>query len=86
MTRDVREEFTGSYSAFKEKQDIAGRDKWYAPMHPVDPNTLGMKWMKEHQCSYKNMQIEFWLFLRPLTDGGEEHTHQLARRLLSVWH
>ena len=24
--------------------------------------------------------------LRPLTDGSEEHTHQLACRLLSVWH
>ena len=32
------------------------------------------------------MQLEFWLLLRPLTNGDEEPTHQLARRLLSVWH
>ena len=86
MTRDVREEFAGSYSTFKEKQDIAGKDQSYAPMHPVDPNTQGMKWMKEYQHSYRDVQLEFWLLLRPLTDGGEEHTRQLARRLLSVWH
>ena len=72
--------------SFKEKQDIAGRDKWCAPMHPVDPNTLGMKWMKGRQRSYKNMQLEFWLLLRPLMDAGKEHTLQLAHRLLSVWH
>ena len=86
MTQDVREEFTGSYSTFKEKQDIAGKDQSYTPMCPVDPNTQGMKWMKECQCSYRDVQLEFWLLLRPLTDGDEEHTHQLARRLLSVWH
>ena len=86
MTRDVREEFRGSYSAYKEKQDIAERNQSYAPMHPVDPNTQGMKWMKERQRSYKDIQLEFWLLLRPLTDGSEERTHQLARRLLSVWH
>ena len=86
MTWDVREEFRGSYSAYKEKQDIAERNQSYAPTHPVDPNTQGMKWMKECQCSYKDIQLEFWLLLRPLTDGSEEHTHQLAHRLLSVWH
>ena len=31
MTQDVREEFAGSYSTFKEKQDIAGKDQSYAP-------------------------------------------------------
>ena len=86
MTWDVREEFVGSYSAFKEKQDIAGKDQLCAPMRPVDPNTQGMKWMKECQRSYRDVQLEFWLLLRPLMDGGEEHTHQLAHRLLSVWH
>ena len=86
MTRDVREEFRGSYSAYKEKQDIAERDQLYAPMRLVDPNTQGMKWMKERQCSYKDIQLEFWLLLRPLTDRSEECTHQLACRLLSVWH
>ena len=45
-----------------------------------------MKWMKEHQCSYCDVQLDFWLLLRPLTDGGEESTCQLAHRLLSVWH
>ena len=86
MTQDVREEFRGLYSAYKEKQDIAERNQSYAPTYPVDPNTQGMKWMKERQHSYKDIQLEFWLLLRPLTDGSEERTHQLARRLLSVWH
>ena len=86
MTQDVREEFRGSYSTYKEKQDSAERDQSYAPTRPVDPNTQGMKWMKECQHSYKDIQLEFWLLLRPLTDGSEEHTRQLARRLLSVWH
>ena len=53
MTWDVREEFVGSYSAFKEKQGIAGKDQLCAPTHPVDPNTQGMKWMKECQHSYR---------------------------------
>ena len=86
MTRDVREESVGLYSTFKEKQDIAGKDQLYAPMRLVDPNTQGMKWMKECQCSYRDVQLEFWFLLRPLTDGGEESTRQLAHRLLSVWH
>ena len=86
MTWDVREEFVGLYSALKEKQDIAEKDQSYAPTCPVDPNTQGMKWMKERQCSYRDVQLEFWLLLRPLTDGGEESTRQLAHRLLSVWH
>ena len=86
MTRDVREEFRGSYSTYKEKQEIAERNQWYASTPPVDPNTHGMKWMKERQRTYKDIQLEFWLLLRPLTDGSEECTHQLARRLLSVWH
>ena len=41
--------------------------------------------MKERQHSYKNMQLGFWLLLRPLMDRGEESTRQLAHRLLSVW-
>ena len=86
MTRDVREEFRGSYSAYKEKQDIAERNQSYTSMHSVNPNTHGMKWMKERQCSYRDIQLEFWLLLRPLTDGSEERTRQLAHRLLSVWH
>ena len=86
MTRDVREEFAGSYSALREKQSVMGRDQSSAPMPPVNPNIQGMKWMKEHQRSYCDMQLDFWLLLRPLTDGGEESTRQLACRLLSVWH
>ena len=84
--RDVREEFAGSYSTFKERQDIVGRDRSSAPMPIVNPNVQGMKWMKEHQHSYHDVQLEFWLLLRPLTDRGEESTHHLACRLLSVWH
>ena len=86
MTRDVREEFVGSYSAFKEKQDIAGKNQSCTLTHPVDPNTQGMKWMKECQHSYRDVQLEFWLLLRPLMDRDKEHIHQLAHRLLSVWH
>ena len=57
MTRDVREEFRGSYSAYKEKQDSAERDQSYAPTCLVDPNTQGMKWMKERQRSYRGHTI-----------------------------
>ena len=76
----------GSYSALKEKQyGVGKRPIMSAPMHPVDPNIQGMKWMKERQCSYRDVQLDFWLLLRPLTDGGEESTHQLAHRLLFMW-
>ena len=86
MTRDVREEYAGSYSALREKQSVAGRDQSSASMPPVDPNIQGMKWMKERQRSYRDAQLDFWLLLRPLMDGCKESTHQLACRLLSVWH
>ena len=86
MTRDVRQEFRGSYSTYKEKQDIAEKNQSYASSHAVNPNTHGMKWMKERQRSYRDIQLEFWLLLRPLTYGSEERTRQLAHRLLSVWH
>ena len=82
----MREEFAGSYSTLKERQDIVGRDQSSAPMPTVNPNIQGMKWMKERQCLYCDVQLEFWLLLRPLTDRGEESTRHLARRLLSVWH
>ena len=82
----MRKEFAGSYSALKEKHDHAGGEQSSAPFHPVDPNIQGMKWMKECQCSYRDVQLNFWLLLRPFTDGSEESTRQLARRLLSVWH
>ena len=70
----------------QRKTRLCGGDQSPTPVHPVDPNIHGMKWMKEHQHSYRDMQLDFWLLLRPLMDGGEESTHQLARRLLSVWH
>ena len=86
MMRDVRKEFVGLYSALKEKQDLAGGDQSSAPFHPVDPNIQGMKRMKECQHSYRDVQLDFQLLLRPLMDGGEESTHQLACRPLSMWH
>ena len=86
MTRDVREKFSGSYSTPREGQDIAGEYQSSTPMPMVNPNTQGMKWMKERQRSYHDAQLDFWLLLRPLTDGSEESTHHLACRLLSVWH
>ena len=55
-------------------------------VQPVDPNIHGMKWMKECQHSYRDVQLDFWLLLRPLTDSGEESSCQLAHRLLSIWH
>ena len=70
MMRDVRKEFVGSYSTLKEKQDWAGGDQSLAPFHPVDPNIQGMKWMKECQHSYRDVQLDFWLLLRPLMDGS----------------
>ena len=71
MAQDMRKEFAGSYSALKERQNGVGRDKSLVPMHPVDPNIQGMKWMKECQRSYKDVQLGFWLLLRPLMDKGK---------------
>ena len=84
MTRDIRKEFAGSYSALKVKQERAGEVGSSAQVQLIDPNTQAMKWMKECQHSYRDVQLDFWLLLRPLTDGGEESSRQLARRLLSV--
>ena len=84
--RDVRKEFAGSYSALKMKQKHAGEVESSAQVQPVDPNTQAMKCMKERQRSYRDVQLDFWLLLRPLIDSGEESSHQLAHRLLSVWH
>ena len=53
---------------------------------PLDPEVNAMRWMKEHQCSYMDMQLDFWLLLRPLTDGGKESSRHLTRRVLSIWH
>ena len=60
MTRDVREEFAGG--------DQVARG-WG---EPLDPEVDALKWMKEHQHSYTDVQLNFWLLLWPLTDGGEE--------------
>ena len=86
MAWDVRKEFAGSYSALKQRQGDAGDNESLAQVQPVDPNTQAMKWMKECQHSYRDVQLDFWLLLRPLTDGGEESSCQLAHRNLSVWH
>ena len=77
----------GHIPLLQEGQDVAGKStNPPAPMPTVNPNTQGMKWMKEHQHSYDDAQLDFWLLLRPLTDGSEESTRHLARRLLSMWH
>ena len=86
MTRDVRKEFVGSYSALKEKQDLAGGRPIVSTISSSRPNIQGMKWMKECQHSYRDVQLNFWLLLQPLTDSSEELTRQLAHRLLSMWH
>ena len=59
MTRDVREEFTGSYSTFKEKQDIAGKDQSYAPMsggpqHPRHEMDEGMPMFLQETCNWNS--------------------------------
>ena len=74
ITRDVRSEFAGSYSVLKEKQDYVGISEFSTQAQPVNPNTHGMKWMKEHQHSYREVQLDFWLLLQPLTNGSEEST------------
>ena len=53
---------------------------------PLDPEVDAMRCMKEHQCSYTDAQLDFWLLLRTLTDRGEELSRHLTRRLLSIWH
>ena len=73
MMRDMRKEFVGSYSTFKDKQDSMGGDKVSGEVvQTADPNIHAMKWKKECQHSYMDAQLDFWLLLRPLTDGGEE--------------
>ena len=62
MMQDVRKEFAVSYSTLKEKQDSMGKDQSSAPMHTVDPNIQAMKWMKERQCSYNDVQLSFWFY------------------------
>ena len=74
MTRDMQEEFTGG------DQAATGWEQ------PLDLGTDTLKWMKEHQHSYTDVQLDIWLLLRPLTDGGEELSLHLTCRLLSVWH
>ena len=59
-TRDMWEEFAGG------DQAAGGWEQ------PLDLETEALKWMKEHQHSYMNVHLDFWLLLRPLTDGGEE--------------
>ena len=74
MMRDVRKEFA------REDQVAGG---WEQPLH-LEVNT--MRWMKEHQHSYTDAQLDFWLLLRPLTDSSKELSRHFVRGLLSVWH
>ena len=60
MTRDEWEEFAGGDQVARGWEQL------------LDPGTDALKWMKEYQCSYTDAQLDFWLLLRPLTDGGEE--------------
>ena len=71
MMRDIWEEFA------KEDQET-GR--------PLDPAVNTLKWMKEHQHSYTDKQLNFWLLLPPLTNGSEFLSRHLMHRLLSMWH
>ena len=86
MMHDVRKEFAGSYSTFKDKQDSTGGDQASGEViQTADPNIHAMKWMNECQHSYTDAQLDFWLLLRPLTDGVKILADNLPR-LLSVWH
>ena len=66
MTRDVREEFRGSYSAYKEKQDSAERDQSYTPTRSVDPNTQGMKWLRNANAPIRTYNWNFGCCCDPL--------------------
>ena len=74
MMRDMRKEFV------RGDQVARGWEQ------PLDPEVDTMRWMKEHQHSCMDAQLDFWLLLRPLTDSGEELSRHLVRRLLSIWH
>ena len=85
MMRDVHEEFAGSCSTLKDKhKSVEGGQVAKESVQLLNPQTQALKWMKEHQRSYTDAQLDFWLLLRPLTDGGEESSQHLACRLLSV--
>ena len=88
MMRDMQKEFAGAYSTMKDmwKEFMGGDQVAREWVQPLNPKTQALKWMKEHQHSYMDAQLDFWLLLRPLTDGGEESSRHLARRLWSVWH
>ena len=52
----------------------------------LDPVLDALKWMWECQCFYTEEQLNFWILLWPLTNGGEVSSWHLACQLLSVWH
>ena len=71
LMRDVREEFAGSYSALKDKHKfVRGDQATEECVQLLNPQTQALKWMKECQHSYTDEQLDFWLLLQPLTDGG----------------
>ena len=73
MMRDVDEEFTGSYFTLKDKHNSVGGDQFgEESVQLLNPQTQALKWMKECQCSYMDAQLDLWLLMRPLTNGGEE--------------
>ena len=52
----------------------------------LQPMWDALKWMKEHQHSYTDDQLDFWHLLCPLTNGSEKASWCLACQLLSIWH
>ena len=72
--RDVRKEFAGAYSMIKDmqKESVGGNQVAGEWVQPLNPETQALNWMKEHQHSYTDAQLDFWQLLRPLTDVGEE--------------
>ena len=69
----MQEEFAGSYSALKDKHKFVGGDQATKEcVQPLNPQTQALKWMKECQHSYTDGQLDFWLLLWPLANGGED--------------
>ena len=52
----------------------------------LDPILDVLKWIWECQHSYIEEQLNFWVLLWLLTDGGKVLSQHLACRFLLVWH
>ena len=81
MMPDVREEF----SMTRDVRESAKSDQATGGQSQLDPILDALKWMRECQHSYTEEQLNFWVLLQPLTNGGEVSSRHLACRLLSVW-